>query len=284
MQLSFPGDIVYPVSTSQDGSKSVLYVYSDRDPGGYYLFDVKSMEISPIGAVIDGIVPEQMGERRLISFRARDGILLRGILTIPPGVDPKSLPLVVHPHGGPLGAADSWRWDADSQLLASHGYAVLQINFRGSGGYGRSFFNAGSRAWNTGMINDITDGTRWVEAQGIADPKRVCIYGASYGGYAALMSSLREPDLYRCTIDFAGIYDMNLQTATTDTTQSEQGSELLPGIRRRHGGAAARSLPSDVHRQAQGRGDDRSWRGRSARSGQPGQRAACRSGPETLPL
>ena len=153
-------------------------------------------------------------------------MVLNGYLTIPPGVDPKSLPMVVHPHGGPRDESDSWLWERDSQMLATHGYAVLQINFRGSGGYGKSFLNAGNQAWGTTMIDDITDGARWAEEQGFADPKRVCIFGTSYGGYAALMSVVREPDLYRCAVDFAGVYDLNLQVATTDTTRSQSGESF----------------------------------------------------------
>jgi dipeptidyl aminopeptidase/acylaminoacyl peptidase len=227
LQLSFPGELVAPVSASTDGSKLVLYVYSDRDPGAYYLFDTKTVKASLIGGLFDRIDPEEMGERRPITFKARDGKTLHGYLTIPPARAAKSLPMIVLPHGGPIGIADTWRWDADAQLLATHGYGVLQINFRGSGGYGSDFEEAGHQAWDSVMIDDITDGTRWAIAQGIADGKRVCIYGASYGGYAALMSAEREPDLYRCTVGYAGVYDLKLLRSESDATESRQGRKAF---------------------------------------------------------
>jgi dipeptidyl aminopeptidase/acylaminoacyl peptidase len=134
--------------------------------------------------------------------------LLHGLLTVPPGSDGKKLPLVVVPHGGPYWVHDSKGYDVENQILAQHGYAVLQVNFRGSGGYGRAFLDAGRKQWGRAMQDDVTDATRWAIAQGIADPSRICIYGGSYGGYAALMGPIREPGLYKCAASYAGPTDL----------------------------------------------------------------------------
>mgnify|MGYP000577218386 CR=1 FL=1 len=227
LQKAFPGQIVVPVSRTLDGSTMVVLAYSDRNPGAYYLFDPKSLKAEALMVEREGIKPEQMGERRPVQFKSRDGTLIHGYLTLPPGKPAHGLPLVVNPHGGPFGIRDGWRWEPEPQLLASRGYAVLQVNFRGSGGYGRKYFDEGKQRWDSVMIDDITDGARWTIGQGIADAQRLCIYGGSYGGYAALMSALREPDLYRCVIDYAGVYDLNLQRTESDTSRSSKGRYYL---------------------------------------------------------
>ncbi|MDR3417752.1 MAG: S9 family peptidase [Nevskia sp.] len=220
VQKAFTDEVVQVTSTTLDGGKGVLFAYSDHNPGDYYLFDTRSMHAGYLLSVLDNVKPEQMAEMRPVNFKARDGQVIHGYLTLPPGKDPKNLPLVVHPHGGPLNQADHWAWDAETQMLASRGYAVLQVNYRGSRGYGEDFYAAGIRGWGGVMIDDITDGTHWTVAQGIADPKRLCIYGGSYGGYASLMSAVREPDLYRCAIGEAGVYDLNLLRNTKAETSS----------------------------------------------------------------
>lgn len=222
LQESFPGKVVVPVSQTRDGRLVLLEVYSDRDPGSYYLFEPQALKASPFAAKYEGIRPEQMAERRALRFRARDGLELGAYLTLPPGRGEKKLPMVVLVHGGPYWIADQWRWDPDAELLASRGYAVLQVNFRGSGGYGKDFVNAGRKRWST-LVDDIDDGAHWAIAQGYADPQRLCIYGASFGGYAALMAATKEPDLYRCTIGYAGVYDLNTEIATADTADSRYG-------------------------------------------------------------
>ncbi len=224
---SFPGQMVMPVSQTTDGSKVVLMVYSDHNPGMYYLFDAETMKVRLVLHRRRDLDPAQMAERRPVVFKARDGQVLHGYLTLPPGKDARNLPLVANPHGGPFIEGDHWAWEAGPQMLASRGYAVLQVNFRGSRGYGRNFENAGKQHWDTVMIDDISDGTKWAVAQGIADPNRLCIYGASYGGYAALMSAVREPDLYRCVIDYAGVYDLNLQKSKSDTGLTEFGKNYI---------------------------------------------------------
>ncbi|HWY24533.1 MAG TPA: prolyl oligopeptidase family serine peptidase, partial [Nevskia sp.] len=224
---NFPGKMVLPVSQTTDGSKLIVFVYSDRDPGTYYLFDTVKMKIDPLLHLRRNIDPAQMAERRPITFKARDGQVIHGYLTLPPDKDPQHLPLVVYPHGGPFVDGDTWAWEADSELMATRGYAVLQVNFRGSRGYGNAFEQAGKQKWDSVMIDDITDGAKWVVSQGIADSARMCIYGASFGGYAALMSAVREPDLYRCVIDYAGVYDLRIQKSQSDTSLTDSGNNYI---------------------------------------------------------
>lgn len=221
---SFPeGTAVQPIDESDDGNRIVLLAYSDRDPGVYYLFDQRQKRISQLAVRRDWIDPETMARVEPFSFKARDGLTLHGYLTVPKGKTAEDLPLVVMPHGGPLGIRDYWGWDRDAQFMASRGYGVLQVNFRGSSGYGADFIDAGQRQWGGKMIDDITDAARWAIDQGHADPKRMCIFGGSYGGYAALMSAVREPDLYQCAIGFVGVYDLILQRSDTDITELRQG-------------------------------------------------------------
>jgi dipeptidyl aminopeptidase/acylaminoacyl peptidase len=145
---------------------------------------------------------------RAIDVKARDGMTLHGYLTLPNGGADKHLPMVVLPHGGPFGIFDEWTFDDDSQMLAAAGYAVLRLNYRGSGNYGRDYYKAGARQWGKTMQDDLTDATRWAIDQQIADPARICLYGASYGGYAALMGVAREPSLYACAVGYVGVYDL----------------------------------------------------------------------------
>jgi dipeptidyl aminopeptidase/acylaminoacyl peptidase len=152
--------------------------------------------------------PEQMAPTREVTLAARDGTPLHGYLTVPLNAPTQPLPLVVLPHGGPFGIFDKPEFDDDSQILAAAGYAVLRINYRGSGNYGRAFHLAGARQWGGTLQDDLTDATQWAIAQKLADPARICIYGASYGGYAALMGVAREPSLYRCAVGYVGVYDL----------------------------------------------------------------------------
>lgn len=220
---AFPGKQVEPTSLTRDGKKALIRVYDDRTQGDYYLFDTETHKADFFTAIRHWIDPEQMSERRPIHLAARDGTPLWGYLTLPRGADPKQLPLVVNPHGGPFWVRDEWAFDLEPQLLASRGYAVLQVNFRGSGGYGSGFVEAGRKAWGTKMIDDITDAVRWTVAQGYADAHRICIYGGSYGGYAALMSAVREPELYRCVVGYAGVYDLKQFKHDSDITDDAAG-------------------------------------------------------------
>ena len=208
LQNSFPDAFVAPVSATRDGRRAVILVASDREPGRYFLLDTETEKARFLLARQPWAEPKQMPERRPVTYAARDGQLIHAFLTIPPGQDLKALPMVVMPHGGPFNISDDWFWDGEAAWLAQNGYLVLQPEFRGSGGYGRGFVNAGKQRWATTMIDDITDGTRWAIDQGYADPARIGIDGGSYGGYAALMSAIREPALYRCVIDDAGVVDL----------------------------------------------------------------------------
>lgn len=229
LQASFPGQIVIPEKLSQDHSKGLISVSSDHDPGSIYLFDYTNKKASFLMARNEALNLERMADVAPISFKARDGQMLHGYLTVPKGVSRKNLPLIVNPHGGPMGERDAWGFNAETQLLASRGYAVLQVNFRGSGNHGAAFERAGYRQWGGLMQDDVTDGTRWAITEGIADPHRICIYGASYGAYAALMGAAKEPDLYRCAAGHVGVYDLNTMYAKDKATAS-WGRDLLDRI------------------------------------------------------
>jgi len=227
LEKSFPGQLVLPVSGTLDGSKLVIEVSSDRNPGDYYLFDTQKMKASYLIGKNRWIDPDLMGERRPFTMQARDGTELHGYLTIPKGRKLDQLPMIVHPHGGPLGIYDSWGWESDPQMLASRGYLVLQVNFRGSGNYGKKFINAGRGGYDTVMIDDITDAARWAVAQGYADAGRLCIYGGSYGAYASLMSAVKVPDLYRCVVGYAGLYDLQLFRSDSAYGDSLSGRNFI---------------------------------------------------------
>lgn len=208
LEKAFPGSTVTVTSITRDGGLVLLRVWNDRMLGDYYLYDVKTRKADGVFARRAWLDPGAMSTSRPVSLTARDGVALRGYLNVPAGKDAKALPMVVLPHGGPYGVFEEWQADDDTQLLAAAGYAVLRIDYRGSGNAGRQFQRLGARQWGATMQDDVTDATRWAIAQGIADPARICIYGASYGGYAALMGVAREPDLYRCAVGYVGVYDL----------------------------------------------------------------------------
>jgi dipeptidyl aminopeptidase/acylaminoacyl peptidase len=213
LEAAFVGSAVYVTSTTTDGALALVEVTSDRNPGDFYLFDTVAKKASLAMSRRDWIDPEQMSEMRPVSFAARDGMALHGYVTLPKGAGDKHLPMVVLPHGGPFGFAEAWEFNSESQLLASAGYAVLQVDFRGSGQYGRAYEQAGARQWGGTMQDDVTDATKWAIAQQIADPQRICIYGASYGAYASLMGAVREPALYKCAAGYVGVYDLPLMVS-----------------------------------------------------------------------
>ncbi|HSN01371.1 MAG TPA: S9 family peptidase [Rudaea sp.] len=228
LMQQFPGEEVRFTSSTRDGGKAVVFVQGDTDPGAYYLYDAAAKKLTFLLARRPWIKPERMASMQPVDMKARDGIELHGYLTRPPGMDKaQKLPLVVYVHGGPYGVRDLWQFDPTVQALASRGYAVLQANFRGSGGYGNAFQRAGLRQWGGKMQDDVTDATHWAVDQGIADPARICIFGGSYGGYAALEGAVKEPDLYRCAIGYAGVYDLRLMYTRGDIPQSEYGENYL---------------------------------------------------------
>lgn len=204
---ALPGNFNQVISLAQDGVTGIVLSTSDRDPGTYLIANFDRMEMSVVGKRCPWIDPAKMAATRPISFKSRDGLLIHGYLTLPPGGATNHLPMVVHPHGGPR-VRDAWEFDPDVQFLANRGYAVLQVNFRGSTGYGRQFAEAGYHEWGARMQDDITDGVQWAIESGYADPKRVAIYGASYGGYAALAGLCFTPELYRCGVSLCGVTDM----------------------------------------------------------------------------
>jgi dipeptidyl aminopeptidase/acylaminoacyl peptidase len=208
---AFPDKFVRFGKPSQDGRYIPMYAYSDTAPTEAYLFDRKTGQARFLLASESWIKPEEMSPMLPIDVKARDGVMLHGYVTIPRGATRKNLPLIINPHGGPHSIRDRWGFNPEVQLLANRGYAVLQINYRGSGGYGFGFEKIGYRHWGTTMQDDLTDSVRWAISQGLADPNRICIYGASYGGYAALMSVEREPDLYKCTVGYVGVYDIDIE-------------------------------------------------------------------------
>lgn len=172
-----------------------------------YLYDRRRGELTQL-AVINAKLPEaQMAPMQPVAYTARDGLVINGYLTLPVGRAPKNLACVVNPHGGPW-ARDSWRFNPEVQFLANRGYCVLQMNFRGSTGYGRAFWEASFGQWGLAMQDDITDGARWLVTQGIADPKRLGIYGGSYGGYATLTGITATPDLYAAAVDYVGVSNL----------------------------------------------------------------------------
>ena len=224
----FPGEDVRFVNASRDGRKVVVLVEADRDPGSFYLYDADTKKLSFLLARAPWIKPEAMAAKNPFEIKARDGMSLHGFLTKPVGKEAaKNLPMVVFVHGGPYGISDSWNYDPYVQVLASRGYAVLQVNYRGSGGYGYDFMKAGYGEWGAKMQDDVTDATRWAVEQGTADARRICIFGGSYGGYAALQGAVREPDLYQCTIGYVGVYDLRLMKSRGDIPQSFSGEGYL---------------------------------------------------------
>ncbi len=227
---AFPRHAVRFGGISQDGRYILVRAYSDIDPGAYYLFDRENGQAKFLLAAMDWIKPAQMSPMRPIQITARDGVKLHGYLTIPNGSDGKNLPLILHPHGGPHGPRDQWGFNPEVQFLANRGYAVLQINFRGSGGYGNAFEKMGYRNWGTTMINDMTDAVDWAIAEGIADKDRLCTYGASYGGYAALQSVVRNPTKYACTIGYVGVYSLPLMFKDGDIPETDFGQAFLKRV------------------------------------------------------
>lgn len=227
LQKSFPGHAVEFTGFTRDGNLALVYVYSDRNPGEFYVFDIRKKEATHLASRREWVNPEQMATMRPVAIPARDGRTLHGFLTVPPGSSGKDLPLVVNPHGGPFNVADFWGFQSEQQLLASRGYAVMQVNFRGSANYGREHGQAGYKQWGLKMQDDLADATRWAIAQGIADEDRVCIYGASYGGYAALMGAAKEADLYRCAVGYVGVYDLPHMYQERGTRDSRTSTNFL---------------------------------------------------------
>ena len=210
LEAQLPGYNVGVTSMSKDENIRMIYAGNDRTYGTYYLYNVKENKLTKVADIAPWIKEEEMCAMNPITYTSRDGLTIEGYLTLPKGYtmeNAKNLPVVVNPHGGPW-ARDTWGYNPEVQFLASRGYAVLQMNFRASTGYGRKFTELGYKQWGQTMQNDITDGVEWLIKKGIADPKRVAIYGASYGGYATLAGVTFTPDLYACAVDYVGVSNL----------------------------------------------------------------------------
>jgi dipeptidyl aminopeptidase/acylaminoacyl peptidase len=208
------------------GSPWVLVTsYADTVPVHYQLYNTETGQIDKIGSTRPAIDPAQMGRQQMVRYKARDGLEIPALLTLPRKAG-KNLPMVVLVHGGPWVNGAEWGWNPDSQFLASRGYAVLEPSFRGTTGLGSRHYRASFKQWGLSMQNDIADGTRWAIAQGYADPKRICIAGASYGGYATLMGLVNDPDLYKCGVDWVGVTDINLLYSDNWLRSSDASAEL----------------------------------------------------------
>ena len=207
VEAKLPGYEVAFVSTNKAEDKYIVATYNDKSRGKRYLFDKQSGKLDFIADVTPWLPEGELADMKPISYKSRDGLTINGYLTLPKGVAAKNLPVVVNPHGGPW-ARDEWRFNPEVQFLANRGYAVFQMNFRGSTGYGRKFWEASFKQWGKTMQDDVTDGVQWLIKEGIADPKRVAIYGGSYGGYTTLAGIAFTPDLYAAAVDYVGVSNL----------------------------------------------------------------------------
>jgi len=207
LEAKLPGFEVDISDSDKAEEKFIVVSSNDRTPGSRYLFDRKSGELTKLVEVTPWLKAEQLAPMKPIEFTSRDGLTIHGYLTLPLGREGKNLPVVVNPHGGPW-ARDVWGYSPEVQFLANRGYGVLQLNFRGSTGYGRKFWEASFKQWGKSMQDDITDGVQWLIKEGIADPKKVAIYGGSYGGYATLAGVTFTPDLYAAAVDYVGVSNL----------------------------------------------------------------------------
>ena len=206
---ALPDTVNIITSTDEAETRAIVTAYSDVQPPVYYIYDFNARRLEFLAEARPWVKPEEMSEMKPITFTSRDGVTLHGYLTVPKGSEGKKVPLVVNPHGGPW-ARDGWGYNNEHQFLADRGYAVVQVNFRGSTGFGMDHYLKSKKQWGQAMQNDVTDAVQWVVEQGIADPERVCIYGASYGGYAAMAGLTYTPDLYKCGINYVGVTDLPL--------------------------------------------------------------------------
>jgi dipeptidyl aminopeptidase/acylaminoacyl peptidase len=207
LEQRLPGYEVRVAGFNKEETRCLVRTFSDRSLGAYYFYDLKTKEFKKLADVSPWIKEADLAEMKPITYQSRDGLTIHGYLTLPKGASAKNLPVVVNPHGGPW-ARDNWGFNPEVQFLANRGYAVLQVNFRGSTGYGRKFMESSFKQWGKTMQNDVSDGVQWLIKQGVADPKRVGIYGGSYGGYATLAGLTFSPELYACGVDYVGVANL----------------------------------------------------------------------------
>ena len=216
---AFPGAEVTPVSFTSNFNQMIVLTDGGNDAGTYWFIDLTTGKASELAERYPDIRPDAVGPTRMVSYKAQDGLAMEGVLTLPPGRTGDHLPLVVLPHGGPIGIRDKIGFDWWAQGFASKGYAVFQPNFRGSGGYGPEFRKASHGEWGRKMQTDLSDGVAALASQGIIDPKRVCIVGGSYGGYAALAGVTIQKGVYRCAVSVAGVSDLGeIISGSADTS------------------------------------------------------------------
>jgi dipeptidyl aminopeptidase/acylaminoacyl peptidase len=225
LYAAFKGSNINITSKTEDGSTIIVQVNSDINPGTFYSFNTKTMQAKHLFKSASWIKPEEMSQVEPFRIKTPDGLTLNGFLTIPKNKT-KNLPTVVLPHGGPH-ARDYWRFDPQVQMLANAGYAVVQVNFRGSEGYGKNFMEAGYKNWGSKIQDDILLAANYAIQEGIADKDRVCIFGTSFGGYSALQSAIRTPELFKCAIGYAGVYDLPMLYEEGDITSLKWGDAFL---------------------------------------------------------
>ncbi|MEP7234776.1 MAG: prolyl oligopeptidase family serine peptidase, partial [Ignavibacteriota bacterium] len=207
IQAKLPTYQIFLTSENKNEDVYIIRTYNDRSLGAYYVYDVNEDVLTKLTDISPWLKEDELCEMKPISYVSRDGLTINGYLTLPKGEDPKNLPVIINPHGGPW-ERNYWGYNAEVQLFANRGYAVLQMNFRGSKGYGRKFWEASFKQWGRRMQDDISDGVAWLISEGIADPKRIAIYGGSYGGYCALAGMTFTPELYACGIDYVGVSNL----------------------------------------------------------------------------
>ncbi|WP_323844828.1 alpha/beta hydrolase family protein [Microbulbifer magnicolonia] len=225
LKEAFDGYRISFTSFTEDGAKGILKVHGDRLPGDYFLVDMKSRKVDFILSSSEWLDPKKLNPMRAESFTSADGLRIGVYLTFPRNMT-EQLPMVVVPHGGPH-SRDYWGYDRQAQILSQHGYLVLQVNFRGSTGYGDHFFTAGRRQWGRNIQRDIADAANWAIEKGYADRERICIFGGSFGGYSALMNPIRYPDLYQCAIGYVGVYDLQMMYEKGDIQRRDRGISYL---------------------------------------------------------
>ncbi len=228
LMKSFPGQLVSFRGFSRDDNVVLFTVWSDRNPGAYYLYDRTAKKAKLVAESMPWIDSSRMARSRPVEFASVDGLKIHGLYTAKDGQDAK--PLIVMPHGGPHGVYDRWGFDSEAQFLADRGYGVLQVNYRGSGGRGKNFEKSGYREWGRKMQDDIAAGVKWAIDNKLADPTRICTYGASYGGYAALAQPMRYPELYRCAIGYVGVYDLTVMKKEGDIDDTRSGRRYLDRV------------------------------------------------------
>ncbi len=274
------------VSRSRDENRMLILGTAPDDPGVYFLLDRKTREMAVVAAQLQSLSPDLLAVTRAVRYKARDGTEIPAFLTLPKGREAKGLPLVILPHGGPYGVRDKLDYDPEVQLLANRGYAVLQPNYRGSGGYGTAFGDAGIGQIGRAMQDDLDDGMDWLVAEGIVDKSRVCMVGASYGGYAALWAAIRNPERYRCAASFAWVADWDAMLKYDRRYLTKKASKSWQArVAERGSVRPCLGLADAAGRAVDAPDPDRAWRGRQQCPDQPveeARRGAQEGGKERL--